>query len=121
MRHDYYHSIIKEIIQPYKTNKTMNNAENNTGKIVGALLLGTAVGAALGLLFAPAKGSETRKKILDGAKGLADDVKDNLKDSVSNIWNKVKEGEEMAKSKYDDLRSNGRKGEEINNPDKVTM
>lgn len=53
--------------------------ENTTGKFIGAVLLGVGIGAALGLLFAPAKGSETRKKILDHMKDLADEVNDAIK------------------------------------------
>ena len=42
----------------------MENSSHDTKKIIGALLIGTIVGAAVGILFAPAKGTETRKTIL---------------------------------------------------------
>lgn len=54
------------------------------GKIIGALLVGAAAGAVLGLLFAPSKGSELRKKI-----------KDNTGDLVDDLTDKIKEGKEM--------------------------
>ena len=36
-----------------------------TGKILLGVLAGVAAGATLGILFAPAKGSKTRKKIIE--------------------------------------------------------
>ena len=35
----------------------------NTGKVLLSVLAGAAIGASLGILFAPDKGSSTRKKI----------------------------------------------------------
>jgi len=39
-------------------------------KLLGGLLIGTAVGAVAGLLFAPKAGKETRKAIRERAKAL---------------------------------------------------
>jgi gas vesicle protein len=56
---------------------------NNTSKILAALAVGTVAGAIVGILFAPEKGSETRKKISDQGKKLGEDLK--------NKFNEVKE------------------------------
>jgi gas vesicle protein len=76
----------------------------DSGKLIGALLLGAAVGAALGVLFAPDKGTETRKKLMNGAKDLADDLKEQAKNSVS----KLAEMRDMAEEKVEDLAKNAR-------------
>ena len=48
---------------------------NSTGKILTAVAAGAAAGVILGVLFAPDKGSETRRKINEQGKKIADGVK----------------------------------------------
>jgi len=80
-------------VEVFKIKKMENT--NNTGKMLGALLLGAAIGGALGVLFAPDKGSETRRKI--SAKG--EDLSDAMKDSFNDLMAEVKKEIEMVKGK----------------------
>lgn len=75
---------------------------NNTGKILVALSAGVALGAVLGIMFAPDKGSETRRKIKDKGKKFADEVKDKFnkgKEKFEDLKEGLKEkAHEFAKS-----------------------
>ncbi|MGN6417329.1 MAG: YtxH domain-containing protein [Pseudobacter sp.] len=53
-----------------------------TKHVVIGMMAAAAVGAVAGLLFAPASGKDTRKKIADGACDLADSVKNGAYDLV---------------------------------------
>jgi gas vesicle protein len=49
---------------------------NNDGsKIFVAFLAGAAVGAILGIMYAPATGEETRQNLADGARKISDKVR----------------------------------------------
>ena len=59
-----------------------------TNKLVLGILAGVAVGAAIGILLAPDKGSETRKKILDKGNELADGIKEKYSDIAGAVKEK---------------------------------
>jgi len=68
----------------------MNNS-NDGLKVVGALVLGAIAGATIGVLFAPHKGSKTRNRIMGGAKDIANDFSQMVKDEVDALRNKAEE------------------------------
>ncbi len=66
----------------------------NSGKLLLGVLGGVAAGALLGILFAPEKGSKTRKKISKKGEDYVDGFKekfDELLHSMSEKFNKVKD------------------------------
>lgn len=61
----------------------------NAGKMLGALLAGAAIGGLLGMLYAPDKGTKTRKKIFDAKDDVIDSITDKFDEFLENVRGEV--------------------------------
>ncbi|MEL1242353.1 YtxH domain-containing protein [Flavobacterium flavipallidum] len=93
---------------------------SSTGKTLIALASGAAIGAVLGILFAPDKGEKTRQKIKDGYKDLEKDMKTKLanakidleesyEDMISNMSYKTEDVITFLEKKLADLKEKNAK------------
>lgn len=90
---------------------------DSTGKVVLGVLAGAAVGALVGVLFAPDKGTETRKKIAESSNDLIEDWKEKFDDLIAGFNEKVQPAKDNAKEWVEKGKS---KIEEVKNDVKST-
>lgn len=60
-------------------------------KVVVALLAGLAAGAALGILFAPEAGTDTRDKLSESLTNLGESIKTSASEQIDNLTGVIKE------------------------------
>jgi gas vesicle protein len=60
----------------------------NANKVLIGVLGGVAVGAVAGILFAPAKGTKTRKRIMKKGNNLKKDMKNKFEDVYKTVSTK---------------------------------
>ena len=67
------------------TDVVKTGASRFSSKTITTLAAGAAVGLAAGILLAPAKGKDTRAKLMGGAKDFADKLKNKADDIVPGV------------------------------------
>ena len=78
---------------------------NSGSKVLLGVLAGAATGAILGVLFAPDKGEETRKRISEGSKDLTSNLKDKFGEFVDGLADKYESVKESATDLYEQGRA----------------
>ena len=82
---------------------------NTTTKIAVGILGAAAAGVVIGLLLAPEKGSDTRKKVKETAGGWVDSLAhlfENGKHEIDAMKEKVKQGKASAEEKVNRIKEN---------------
>lgn len=96
----------------------------SSGKVVSAAILGLATGAILGILFAPEKGTDTRKKIAKKSKESIEDMKAKYEDIIGSMSSKLEsmkkdasklfeQGKDIAEDVKDDSNKIYSKGQDL--------
>lgn len=81
----------------------------NSKKTIGGLIIGAAAGIAVGLLFAPKKGKDTRESLAKSGNNYLDRVSDDLKSSFEEQLDRVlkkssERNEERAKKQIEEVK-----------------
>jgi gas vesicle protein len=79
---------------------------NDSGSVLLALLTGAAIGAGVGILYAPDKGSKTRKKIKKKAKAASEDISDRLSKATEELTKTAQTQKEDFERRLDESISN---------------
>jgi gas vesicle protein len=90
-------------------------SENNSGEVILALILGGIIGAAVGILYAPRAGKETREKLQDLGEDLVDkfeDMGEEVKNKTKKFVNESKDKIVAQKEKLEDAFEAGKKAYE---------
>ncbi len=96
--------------------QTLNHIimSNNAGNTLVAVLAGVVVGAGIGILFAPDKGSKTRKKVKDGYEDAKNELTHKFDSVSSQLSDKLTVAKFDLEETYQDLVSNmSHKTEEV--------
>lgn len=86
------------------TNKKHNNMAKTTDVLVG-MVAGFAAGAAMALLVAPDKGSDTRRKLKKSAKKWGDKIAVETEGLINKAQNKYNKTLDQAENSLDEMEA----------------
>lgn len=78
---------------------------NNSGNTLLALITGAAIGAGIGILFAPDKGEKTREKLKNGYQDAKKDLKYKYDDLANEMKIKLSSAKSDLEGTYEDILS----------------
>ena len=78
----------------------------SSSKVCCGVIIGAAAGAALGILFAPDKGSVTRKNISEKGNYYVASVKDNYNEILDKVSESLQKGMKHTTKKVDEKTDN---------------
>ena len=84
----------------------------SSGKVILGTVAGLAIGAIAGILFAPEKGSTTRKQIIDKSADYVDELKSKFDEFRNSITEKIESTKkntqeivDKGKTNYDEMKN----------------
>lgn len=84
----------------------------NAGILIGSIAAGAVIGGALGLLFAPYKGSRTRNRLILRTKYLGKDLMEIVDRESQAIKDKTNRLTDFAESTFQDIKASIKKNAE---------
>jgi gas vesicle protein len=82
---------IKGYFENLRHEREKQQRKESALKVIYGLAIGSAIGGAIGILFAPKAGEETRKEISGKVKETAAATREKVKETVQEVKNKVEE------------------------------
>lgn len=91
-----------------KTDKQLEHTASATKPVLSGFLVGSVIGAATALLFAPRSGEETRTEIRNRALELRDHATETVRDTVSQAKSKVENVGDNVRGKVEEIKQRGK-------------